>query len=315
MGHAGHAHSAEGKDAKGASSQRGPRLLIALALNLGITVAEVVGGLISGSLTLLADAAHNFSDAGSVLVSYIAWRISLRAVDRRRTFGYARAETVGAVINLTTLLVIGLYLLYEAASRLIRPQEIAGKTMLMVGVIALVEDLAAAWVLRKETGSLNVKSTYLHMIADALTTVGVILGALVIMFWGSGVYWVDPVITAAISVYIFVHGYHEIKRAIAILIDSAPPDFDYDGLVAEIKQMPSVDDIHHLHVWQRREGATALEAHIAVSEMDLERVTSLKAQMKDRLRERFAVEHSTLEFELTSAIQHGRNLLAKDEGH
>lgn len=315
MRHAGHAHSAEGKDAKGASSQRGPRLLIALALNLGITVAEVVGGLISGSLTLLADAAHNFSDAGSILVSYIAWRISLRAVDRRRTFGYARAETVGAVINLTTLLVIGVYLLYEAASRLVNPQEIAGTTMLVVGVIALVEDLAAAWVLRKETGSLNVKSTYLHMIADALTTVGVIVGALVIMFWGAGVYWVDPAITAAISIYIFIHGYREIKRAIAILIDSAPADFDYDALLTELKQFPEVDDVHHLHVWQIQEGRLATESHIAVSEPNLGKATDLKEQIKERLREKFGIDHATLEIELTDKVRHSRDLLAKDERH
>lgn len=315
MGHAGHAYSAEGKDAKGASSQRGPRLLIALALNLGITVAEVVGGLVSGSLTLLADAAHNFSDAGSVLVSYIAWRISLREVDRHRTFGYGRAETVGAVINLTTLLVIGAYLLYEAATRLINPQEVAGTTMLVVGVIALVEDLAAAWVLRKETGSLNVKSTYLHMIADALTTVGVIVGALVIMFWGAGVYWVDPVITAAISVYIFIHGYREIKRAIAVLIDSAPEDFDYDGLLAELKGFPEVDNVHHLHVWQIQEGRLALGSHIAVSETNLGKATDLKERIKDRLREGFGIQHATLEMELTGKFRHDQDLLAKDEGH
>ena len=315
MGHAGHAHSAEGKDAKGASSQRGPRLLIALALNLGITLAEVVGGLVSGSLTLLADAAHNFSDAGSVLVSYIAWRISLREVDRRRTFGYARAETVGAVINLTTLLVIGAYLLYEAANRLINPQEVAGTTMLVVGLIALVEDLSAAWVLRKETGSLNVKSTYLHMIADALTTVGVIVGALVIMFWGAGVYWVDPVITAAISIYIFISTVTEIKRATAVLIDSAPEDFDYDALVTELKRFPAVEDVHHLHVWQVQEGRLALESHIGMSETNLGRATNLKEQIKGRLREKFGIDHATLEMELSKKVRHSRDLLAKDEGH
>lgn len=158
MGHShGQAHSHGSKGSEDRSPKRGRRLLIALALNLGITAAEVVGGVISGSLALLADAAHNFSDAASVLVSYIAWRISQREADRRRTFGYARAETIGALINLTTLFVIGLYLVYEAATRLFNPVEVAGTTMLVVGVIALVEDLAAAWVLRKEIGSLNVR--------------------------------------------------------------------------------------------------------------------------------------------------------------
>ncbi|WP_162783810.1 cation diffusion facilitator family transporter, partial [Devosia naphthalenivorans] len=161
----GHSHGT-----KDLSSGRGKRLLIALALNLSIAVAEVVGGVVSGSLALIADAAHNLSDAGSVLVSYIAWRISRRVATQRRTFGYARAETVGALINLTTLIMIGLYLLWEAGSRFLEPTEVVPTTVLIVGAIALVEDLAAAWVLRKDLGSLNVRSTFLHMIADALGT-------------------------------------------------------------------------------------------------------------------------------------------------
>ncbi|MFC0809007.1 cation diffusion facilitator family transporter [Ensifer sp. P24N7] len=304
-----HVHrSAGGED----NSRRGRRLLIALALNLGITVAELIGGLISGSLALIADAAHNFSDAASILASYIAWRISQRQADKLRTFGYARAETVGAVINLTTLLLIGLYLLYEAVSRLITPTEIASTTMLVVGVIALVEDLAAAWVLRKETGSLNVKSTFLHMIADAMTTVGVIIAALAIMAWGSAFAWLDPLITGLIALYIWVHGYHEIKKSIAVLIDSAPRDFDYDGLVASLHEMAGVEDVHHLHVWQREEGKLALEAHVALSETDFGRATELKEAAKTRLKERFGIDHATIEIELADKVSHDRSLLARE---
>lgn len=307
MGH-GHALSPEGGQAsENGSPRRGRRLLIALALNLGITAAEVVGGVISGSLALLADAAHNFSDAASVLVSYIAWRISQREADRRRTFGYARAETVGALINLTTLFVIGLYLVWEAVNRLINPVEVAGTMMLVVGVIALVEDIAAAWVLRKETGSLNIKSTYLHMISDAMASVGVIVGAVAIMAWG--ITWIDPVITALIAVYIFRHAYKEIREAIAVLMDSAPRDFDYDALVADLKAMPVVEDVHHLHVWQPDEGRTALEGHVAVSERDLAAVTDLNQRIKTRLKERFGIDHATLEFEFASHVRHSRELL------
>jgi cobalt-zinc-cadmium efflux system protein len=310
MGHGhGHGHGASG--VADSSPGRGKRLLIALALNLGITAAEFVGGLISGSLALLADAAHNFSDAGSVLVSYIAWRISRREADRRRTFGYGRAETVGAVINLTTLFIIGLYLLYEAISRFINPAEVAGTMMLIVGVIALVEDAAAAWVLRKDTGSLNVRSTYLHMIADAMATVGVIVGAVAIMIWGSAVRWIDPAITAAISLYIFVHAYYEIRKAIAVLMDSAPEGFDYDGLVADLRKTPGVEDIHHVHVWQPEEGRVALEAHIALTEPNFAMATELKERLKKRLHERFGVEHATIEIELSGRVQHDRALLGE----
>ena len=304
-----HAHGGQGNDQ---SSGRGRRLLIALALNLGITAAELAGGVISGSLALLADAAHNFSDAGSVLVSYIAWRISRREADRRRTFGYARAETVGAVINLTTLFVIGLYLLYEAANRLINPTDVAGATMLMVGAIAFVEDVAAAWVLRKDTGSLNVKSTYLHMIADALATVGVIVGGIAILVWGSAVRWIDPVITAMIAIYIFFHAHHEIRKAISVLMDSAPSGFDYDRLVADLKVMRGVEDIHHVHVWQPEEGKLALEAHVALSEEDLGEATDLKEHMKEALRERHGIEHATIEIELAGRVRHQDKLVWRE---
>jgi cobalt-zinc-cadmium efflux system protein len=297
--------------AKAKGAARGKRLLAALALNLGIAVAEVIGGLASGSLALLADAAHNLSDAGAVLVSWIAWRVARRETDRRRTFGYGRAETVGAVINLTALILIGAYLLYEAAHRAFRPVEVHGTTMLVVGAIALVEDLAAAWVLRPETRSLNIRSTYLHMIGDALATVGVILGALAIMAWGPGAWWVDPTITAAISIYILLHAWHEIREAIAILMNSAPRDFDYEGLVEEIGRAPGVEGVHHLHLWRPEEGRLALEAHVVLAEPDLGQATVMKEQLKERLRERFGIDHATIELELGGHFDHASGLFAK----
>ncbi|QQR40067.1 cation diffusion facilitator family transporter [Devosia rhizoryzae] len=221
---------------------------MALALNLGIAVAEVMGGTISGSLALIADAAHNLSDAGSVLVSYIAWRIAQRVANERLTFGYARAETVGALINLTTLIMIGLYLLWEAGSRFLEPVEVVPTTVLIVGVIALIEDLLAAWVLRKDLGSLNVRSTFLHMIADALGTVAVIASGMAIMIWGPSASWVDPAVTALIAVYVLVHGSTEIRESIAVLMDSAPKGFDHAGLVRHLRAADGVVDVHHLHV-------------------------------------------------------------------
>lgn len=181
--------------------------------------------------------------------------------------------------------------------------------MLIVGVIALVEDLAAAWVLRKDVGSLNVKSTYLHMIADALATVGVIVGAIAIMIWGSGVTWIDPAVTALIAVYIFVHASHEIREAIAVLMDSVPKGFDYDGVLADLKAMPAVEDVHHLHVWQPEEGKVALEAHIAVSEPDLGEVTDLTERMRRRLHDRHGVDHATIQVELAGRVQHDPKLI------
>jgi cobalt-zinc-cadmium efflux system protein len=207
------------------------------------------------------------------------------------------------------LFVIGLYLLYEAANRLLEPSEVAGMTMLIVGIIALAEDIAAAWVLRRETESLNIRSTYLHMVADALATVGVILGALAILTWGQAARWADPAITALIAVYIFVHAYREIRKAIAVLMESAPPGFEYDRVAADLKAAKGVKDVHHLHVWQLEEGKIALEVHIVVSETDFRKVTDLKERLKRELQERHGVGHATIEVELAGRVRHDGSLV------
>lgn len=311
MAHA-HHHAGGGaahKDDPQAASRRGRRLLIALALNLGIVVAEVVGGAISGSLALFADAAHNLADAGAILVAYIAWRISRRAADPRRTFGYARAETVGAVINLTVLLVIGVFLGFEAVTRLLDPQPIQGEIMLIVGAVAMVEDIAAAWVLRKESGA-NVRSAFLHMIADALATLGVILGALAVMIWDAT--WVDPAITAAIALYIFVHAGSEMHGVVAVLMDSAPEGFDTAGLRRMLEAADGVAGVHHLHLWRLDEERVALEVHLALDHDDLAVATRMKEALKARLAERFDVSHATIEVECARDVDHDEALFAKE---
>lgn len=302
-----HAHGTAGS-----GHGKGRRLLIALALNLGITAAEVTGGLASGSLALLADAAHNFSDAASVLISYIAWRIAQRPATAERSYGYGRAETVGALVNLTTLIVIGLYLLYEAGSRLYAPQEVAGPMMLAVGIVALVEDLLAAWVLRKDLGSLNVKSTYLHMIADALATVGVIVAGGAIMIWGPGLAWIDPAVTALIALYIFWHGGHELRETISVLVDSAPKGFDFERLVRALRGAPGVVEVHHVHLWQREEQMLALTAHLALNSADLGAATDMKEQLKRDLRTGFEIEHATIEVELAGRVNHTHHIVQEE---
>jgi cobalt-zinc-cadmium efflux system protein len=296
------------------SPRQGRRLLIALALNLGIVVAEVVGGFLSGSLALIADAAHNLSDAGSILVSYIAWRIAQRTANERRTFGYARAETVGALINLTTLIMIGLYLLWEAGTRFLEPVNVVPTTVLIVGVIALVEDLLAAWVLRKDLGSLNVRSTFLHMIADALSTVAVIASGIAIMVWGPSASWVDPAVTALIAIYVLIHGSTEMRESISVLMDSAPKGFDHAGLLDHLRSAEGVVDVHHLHVWEISEGRTALEVYLTTDRNDLAVATGLKEALKKSLHDRFEVEHATIEMELAGRVDHRATIISKDEG-
>lgn len=286
-----------------ASGAGGRNLIFALILNVGITAAQIAGGIISGSLSLLADAAHNGSDAASLGISYAARRISRRPADRHRTFGYRRAEVIGAVINLTTLFVIAAFLAVQAGRRLVNPPEVQGSTMLIVGAIAFAEDAVSTWFLyRGAQESLNVRSAFIHMLGDTLATLGVLLGGFIIMRYG--VYWVDPAITAAIAVYIVVHGYVEIRKAVRILMESAPEGFDFDEMVRGIEELDGVDDLHHVHLWRIDEHRVALEAHVAVREHELEAIERIKKEIKSKLHEEFGVEHATLEIEIAGRTGH-----------
>ena len=286
--HGGRAH---GKDASTT------RLLIALALNVGITVAQVVGGVISGSLSLLADAAHNGSDAASLGISYAARKVAERPADRRRTFGYERAELIGAFINLVTLFIISLYLTYSAIQRFLNPQEVEGMTMLIVGGIAFVEDAISVWLLSKDLKSgQNVRAVFIHLAGDTLATLGVMVGAVLIMAYG--ITWVDPLITLLIAVYISVHAYVEIRKTIAILMESAPEDFPMDEMTQGIEDMEHVRDVHHVHVWRLDEEQTALEAHVAVEDIEeLAALDALKGRIKQKLEGEYGIGHATLELE------------------
>jgi cobalt-zinc-cadmium efflux system protein len=286
--HAGHSH---GKDA-GTT-----RLVLAIVFNALITAAEVAAGVVSGSLTLLADAAHNASDTASMGVSLIARRVAGREADARRTFGYERAELIGAFVNLVTLVVIALYLLVEAARRFFEPQSIDGRLMLIVGAVTLVGNVATAFVLYKPSkGSLNVKSAFVHIVADALGSVAVILGGWLITQYGWTV--VDPLLTAAIAVYILAHSYGMLRETISILMESAPEDFPLDEMARALEAMDHVRDVHHVHVWRLDERVTALEAHVAVEDIEeLRALDALKREIKQRLRAEYGIGHATLELE------------------
>lgn len=290
-GHEGHSH---GKDASTT------RLVLAIVFNAAITAAEVVAGIVAGSLTLLADAAHNASDTASMGVSLVARHVTGREPDRRRTFGYERAELIGAFINLVTLVVIALYLLVEAGQRFLEPHTIDGQLMLIVGVITLVGNVLTALVLYKPSkGSLNIESAFVHIVADALGSVAVILGGWLIASHGWTI--VDPILTAAIAVYILVHSYEMLRETISILMESAPRDFPLDEMMRALEATNHVCDVHHVHVWRLNEDETALEAHVKVEEIDaLDTLDALKRDLKQTLRAEYGIGHATLEIEYSA---------------
>lgn len=290
--HAHHHHHAPPADRAG--SER--RLIVSIALNLLITVAEVIGGIVSGSLALLSDALHNLSDTASLGISLGARRVARRDPNRRKTFGYRRAELIGAFVNLVTLVLIALYLMWEAIERFLDPRTIDGTVMLVVAVIGLAANLVTAWLLHRDVeGSLNIQSAFVHIVSDALSSVGVVLGGVLILAYDLHI--VDPILTLAIAIYILYHSYAMLRRTIDILMEGTPPGLDLDDVVHAVESIDAVCDMHHVHVWQIDEQTTALEAHITIEKSDLHLMEAVKGEIKDRLQQRFGIDHSTLEFE------------------
>lgn len=288
MGH-GHSHHFD-------SEQSGDRrLVVAIAVNVLLTGAQVVGGVISGSLSLVADALHNLNDAASLGVALIARRIARRPADKVRTFGYRKAEVIGALINTTTLIIVGLYLVYEAFARFLHPKPIDGWIVVIVAGFALVVDVATALMtFSMAKKNLNIKAAFVHNVADALGSLVVIcVGIVVLVFqW----YVADLIATLLLAIYILVQGYRLMAESIRILMDSVPIDLDIDRLAERMVAVPGVHDVHHIHAWQIDEHRRALEAHI-VAQDGAENMETTKQALKELLRREFAIDHSTLEFE------------------
>ena len=272
-------------------------LLWSVIINVGLSVFEFAAGVISGSVALMADAAHNTNDAGALLIAYIARKISRRGADEQFTFGYRRAELIGAMIQLTALILVGLYLVYEAIRRIFEPEPLQGGWIMAAAGIALLVDIVTAWLLwAMSKGSLNVKAAFLHNLTDAGASIAVLMGGASI-FWLEWT-WVDPVLTLIIAGYILYMSFGMLKKTSAILMEGAPPDLDLGDVVGAMEDVAGVISVHHLHVWELNESHRAMEAHVVAnaSPGDLQ-ASELRAQLKSLLAERFHITHSTLEME------------------
>ncbi len=288
----GHSHAAESR------SLGDLRLVAAIAVNALLTVAQIIGGGLSGSLALVADALHNLSDAGSLLVALVARRIGRRPADRVQTFGYRRVELVGALINATTLVAIGLYLLYESIMRFVEPREVGGWTVVIVAFIALVVDVVTALLTyAMARGNLNVKAAFVHNVTDALGSVAVIIaGTLIILY---ELHMADVVATLLIAGYAVHQGVSMTRESARILTLGAPRDVDLKALLREVLDVEGVEDVHHVHLWQLDEENPSFEAHVLVSSGDFAEADKAKGAVKAVLA-RYGIRHSTLELEFES---------------
>ena len=276
---------------------KGNRLLIATVLNFIIATAEIIGGIFSNSLSLISDAFHNLSDATAVLIAWIAHRISKKPSNARRTFGYKRIEILAALLNAVVLAVISIYLFYEAALRLMEPEPVKGLIMLVVASIGLVANLLAVLLLHRDSRrNINFKAAYLHLLGDTLSSVAVIIGAILIYYFE--IYWVDPVITILIGLYILKETFVILKQANDILMQGTPESANLDRIVQDLQTIPEVGNIHHVHIWNLDDQSIHFECHV-----DLKKDTLLSeagkvyCAMEELLREKHGISHITIQLE------------------
>ncbi len=288
------------------------RVSIAIWANALLTVAQIVGGILSGSLALIADALHNFSDMASLVIAFAARKIARRPADERMTFGYGRIEIVAALINYTTLILVGFYLIYEGVMRMIEPTEVAGWTVVILGCVALAVDTLTAWLTYSmQKGSVNIRALFLHNLSDALASVAVIVGGTLIILYD--LRWVDPVITIGIALYILYLAFTEIGGPIRTLMLGSPPDIDSKAVLKAVRAVEGVEDVHHVHLWQMQENEVALDCHVVLTEGGWGRIETVKAEIKATLKDGFGVTHSTLEFESIRDVHRNADLFGHEE--
>lgn len=277
---------------RGSTSRK--RLTLTLLLVAGYMVAEVVGGLLTNSLALLADAGHMLSDVAALALSLFAIWISERPPTPQRTFGYYRAEILAALVNGATLIAISVYIFVEAYQRLWQPPEIQGAVMLAVAVGGLLVNLLGLWLLNEgRKGNLNVRGAWLHVLTDAMGSVGVIVAA--ILIWAFGWQWADPVASILIGVLVIYSSWRLLAESVSVLLESAPRGINVDKVHQTMKAVPGVLAVHDLHVWTITSGMDCLSAHVVAAEGQPHDV--LLRCLRQTLHDQFGLDHLTIQIE------------------
>ena len=274
---------------------QGRKLLISIVLNIVITVAQVIGGLVSGSLSLLSDALHNFSDVISLLVSYIAAKLSKQKASINRTFGYKRAEILAAFINASTLVIVAILLIIEAIKRFTDPQEVESNLVIWLSLIAIIGNGLSVLLLRKDSkNSINMRSAYLHLLTDMLASVAVLIGGLLMKYYQ--LFWVDSLLTLLIALYLIWVGYDLLKTSTKMLMLFTPDDINIKEVVRAVNKLPKVNKIHHVHIWNLSDEELHLEAHLDLEEdISTTEFNELLLEIENVLHKEFSINHVTIQ--------------------
>jgi len=266
----------------------------AIVLNIIITAFEIVVGLFIGSLALVSEALHNFSDVGSLSLSWWGEKIKTRGNTALKTYGYKRAEILIAFINSLVLLAVVAYILIEASQRLFHPAEIAGTFMIWAALVALVGNGIATYILEKDAHkNLNMKSAWLHSFQDALFSLGIVVGAVLIYYFHW--YIVDPVISIVLSVYVLKEVYGLLKDTVNILMESVPEDIDFEEVKSALNSMAGVIGVNDLHIWQTDSNSRFLSAHLEIENVENGERNELLYQIQEMLMSKFKINHVTIQ--------------------
>lgn len=295
-GCSGHHHGAALQDTSGS------RLLATLALNLFIPAAQVIGGLLANSVALISDAVHNFSDFTALLISYIAFRIGRKGATAFNTFGYRRAEIMAALINVLLLAGASGIILYNAVERFFHPQAVNGGMVIILASVGVIGNGLSAWLLHRDAAnSLNVRGAFLHMVGDLLTSVAVLINGILLMFYPW--YWLDPLLSVLIVVFILKNGWSLLKESTAVLMNATPGHISLEAIREHLCHLPEVLGVHYLHAWQVSSNSTAFSCHVVVPDQPVSRTEHLTDRIKHELLHRFRIDHPVLQFETASCGQ------------
>ncbi|WP_415273342.1 cation diffusion facilitator family transporter [Bacillus siamensis] len=286
-------------------------LLISFIVITGYMIIEAIGGFVTNSLALLSDAGHMLSDSISLMVALIAFKLAEKKASHHKTFGYKRFEILAAVINGVALILISLYIIYEAIKRFSHPPEVATTGMLIISIIGLAVNILVAWIMLNggdTKNNLNIRGAYLHVISDMLGSVGAILAAILIIFFGWG--WADPVASVIVAILVLKSGYHVTKDSIHVLMEGTPENIDVTDIIHTIEETEGIQHIHDLHIWSITSGLNALSCHAVVDDqLTISESESILRKIEHELGDK-GITHVTIQME-TAAHNHDNAILCQ----
>ena len=290
------------------SNLKGKKLILSIILNIGITLAQIYGSIVSGSLSLLSDALHNFSDVLALIITFIGNKLTQSKFSKTKTFGLKRAEILAALINTTTLIAISFILIKESIFRFQNIQNIDSTWVIYLSILSILFNGLSVLLLHKDShDNLNIKSAYLHLLTDMFSSFAILLGGLGMYYFQ--IFWLDPLLTIIIGIYLMISGVQLFFETIRVLMQFSPSNIDIEKIQNEIKKIEYIENIHHVHLWKLNEKDIYFEAHIDINkDILLSEVDNILKTVRDTLNKKFKISHTTLQPEF--AIDDSKSLIS-----